>query len=371
MCCPRKVLVMQTKKQQLISLAVVIGLLSITTYFLFRDREISNLVQALANVNLSYIFMGSGAVAAFFAMEALAIKLLLGSLSYPTTFRRCYSYSLVDFYFSAITPGCCGGQPSQIFFMHRDKIPVGVSSLSLLVFNNTYHVAVLLIAGTSLLIAGGQVFASLGLFQYLLYYGAGAQLLLVALFSALIFSPRLVPKVLLGIVRGLAKIKIIRNLEKAEARVSAQISRYREGADYIRKNPFLLLKVLGVSILHLLLLYCLPYFVYRAFGGSELSIVQIIALQAILTISVESLPIPGGFGVMEGGFMVLYGSIFGAENVVAAVLLCRGLNYYLGLVSGGIVAACLSRTKKQQRQPRLVKPMQAASYRFRKYPSPS
>lgn len=79
---------------------------------------------------------------------------------------------------------------------------------------------------------------------------------------------------------------------------------------------------------------------------SGFTLCDLIAAQVALTLCVESLPIPGGMGVTESGFLLIYASIFGSKLVVPALLLTRGLNYYTGLLIGGIASAYSMRKRK-------------------------
>ena len=71
-------------------------------------------------------------------------------------------------------------------------------------------------------------------------------------------------------------------------------------------------------------------------------------MQASLTLSFESLPIPGGIGVAESSFLLLFGGVFGSTFVLPAMLLCRGLNYYLCLAVSGLVSLVVQSRKPLQ-----------------------
>ncbi|MDO4581456.1 MAG: lysylphosphatidylglycerol synthase transmembrane domain-containing protein [Bacillota bacterium] len=326
-------------RRHIVNLLFVTLLLALTAYFLLRDGQLQVVAGALTMVDARYMLIGVAVVALFYGCEAWGLRGLLRSFELPVTLRRCYAYALIDFYFSAITPGCCGGQPSQIFYMSRDHIPMGASALSLLMFNMLYHLAVLLIAGGAVALAGIQILTRIGSFGYLLAYGVAAQALLILLFCAMIFSPRWADKLPLLLIGWAARLRLVKDREAAVIEAQTQIALYRQGAAYMRAYPLLMLRTMAALLLHIAALYSLPYWVYMALGGGALSIVEIIAIQALLTLSVEALPLPGGVGVTEGGFLLVYSGVFGSELIVVALLLTRLLNYYLGLAAGGLTAA--------------------------------
>ncbi len=328
-----------SKKEHIICLLAIAVLLGITAIFLFKDQELGSIARALSSVKLPYILLGVLAIAVFFAFEARATQILSQPLIGKKRFFTFYRYSLIDFYFSSITPGCSGGQPSQLYYMHRDKIPLSASSLAVLTFNMTYHLAVLVVAGVAIAISSLDLFAQIGAFKYLLFFGVAAQVFLVVIYMLAIFHQRLANNLVNFAIKILVKLRIIKNRDQAIDKAAAQLAEYRRGALYMKENPLLLLRTAFLSLLHILALYSIPFWVFKAFGLSGYSFLELVAIQAALTLSVESLPIPGGIGVTESGFMLIYGSVFGQDLLVSALLLTRGLNYYLGLVAGGIVSA--------------------------------
>ena len=55
-------------------------------------------------------------------------------------------FPLWDSFFSCITPSASGGQPMQIYFMKKDKLPIPVTTLVLMIVTITYK-AVLVVIG--------------------------------------------------------------------------------------------------------------------------------------------------------------------------------------------------------------------------------
>ena len=65
--------------------------------------------------------------------EATNIRRTLKALNEKTKIISNIKYALIGFFFSGITPAASGGQPMQIYFMHKDKISVANSTLALLI----------------------------------------------------------------------------------------------------------------------------------------------------------------------------------------------------------------------------------------------
>lgn len=317
---------------------------------IFRHHEMPELFEALKSIKPQYLFLGIVGMGLFFLCQSFSTKTLINSLGYDATIRHCARYSLIDFYFSSITPGCVGGQPSEIYYMKKDGIKVGSSSLAMLIVNGIYHIAVLTVAGVSLLLGGMKIIQKLGVFRIFFYYGAAAQIFLSTCFCVLIFSKKVAPRLIHSAIDRLAKIRIIKDPQKMHEKAKRNIEEYHLGADYIKQDPMILFKLLLLGILQITLLYSTPFWVYKGMGLSGHSYFTIVAIQASLTMSIESLPIPGGMGIAEGGFISLYSMVFGHHRVVAAMLVTRGISYYFSFVFSAFITAFTRGSRVQRRR---------------------
>ena len=60
--------------------------------------------------------------------------------------------------------------------------------------------------------------------------------------------------------------------------------------------------------------------------------IQIIFTQAVLYGTVSGIPSPGAVGVTEGGFIEIFKTIFPEHLLRSAMILNRGINFYLLMV---------------------------------------
>ncbi len=91
------------------------------------------------------------------------------------------------------------------------------------------------------------------------------------------------------------------------------------------------------TIIQLTAFFGITYFVYRAFGQNDKAFIEVIALQSILYMSISLIPAPGSAGVAEGGFYMVFSSLFSGGAATGAVLIWRGITYYLNLIISGII----------------------------------
>lgn len=335
----------QNKKNQLISIVVMILLMAATCYVIFKDQSPSHLLGVLSSIKLRYIFAGVLLMIFYISCEGINIHISQRGMTGRSSFFKSLGYAFVGFYFSSITPSSTGGQPAQVFYMKRDGISISHSTLTLMVILITHQFVMLALAlGTFLLNIG---FKDAGFYdiRHLIGYGIIANTLLVIFIIMAMRSRGLVEKIALGILRFLAKIKIVKKYEKWEASLEHLLDEYEDGAKYIRQNPKMVFGITVITVFQIIAMYSVPFVVYKAFGLSQYSFLQILYLQSVLNLAVSSIPIPGSVGASEGSFLKLFYKMFSESLVIPAMLLTRLLSFYIILVISGVVSYWLY-TKK-------------------------
>lgn len=76
--------------------------------------------------------------------------------------------------------------------------------------------------------------------------------------------------------------------------------------------------------------------VYRAFGNSEIGFLQIIPVQALLLLIMTFIPTPGSGLGAEGGFYLLFNSIFKEGTINISILFWRIYTFYLPIIIGSL-----------------------------------
>ena len=323
-------------KKHALSLVFLILLIIGTFWFLLKDIGFTGLYNAIKKADPGYLVIGMGLVLVYFAGEGEVIRAVTGSLGHPITRRRGFVYACSDFYFSAITPSATGGQPVTIYYMNRDKIPVSVSSLSLLLHTVVYK-AILVLLGFWVLFAKRSWFSGGHLSVRLLFMlGIVINVVTIAVCLLAMFSRRAIRTMAIWGIRLAGKIKVIKKPEAVIHRLLHSLETYASGAEYIRTHIGLLLKVIVVTVVQRFAMFAVSFCVYRALGLEQYSLLDMIALQTLIAMAIDSLPLPGGVGASEGVFTMLYKTVYGVETLVPALVLTRGISYYFALVVSSI-----------------------------------
>ena len=151
------------------------------------------------------------------------------------------------------------------------------------------------------------------------------------------------------------RVAIEPKTKAGQEKMEKQMEEYRRGADCVRRNPALVPALLGLTFCQLTALFSVPLVVYHAFGLTGSGALDIIGTQALVTLAVASLPLPGAVGASEGGFVAAMKLFFGAGLVTPAVLVSRGISFYSFLLLSGCVTL-LVHLRTRNRQPVAVSP---------------
>ena len=92
-----------------------------------------------------------------------------------------------------------------------------------------------------------------------------------------------------------------------------------------------------VNLIALSFLYIIPMFVLFAMGDfSSLNVFNTIITSAYVMLIGSFVPIPGGTGGLEYGFVKFYGTFIGGSVLTSIMLIWRFITYYFGLIIGAI-----------------------------------
>lgn len=72
---------------------------------------------------------------------------------------------------------------------------------------------------------------------------------------------------------------------------------------------------------------------------TSINIVEALVASSYVMIMGAFVPTPGGTGGLEYGFINFYGYFITGNNLMATMIIWRGITYYIGMILGGIVVA--------------------------------
>lgn len=308
-------------------------LIIITFAVLLKGEDITQILNILGSVKIQYVLIGILCMAIYISCEAINIGRSLKTLNEKSTFIQNLKYALIGFFFSAITPAASGGQPMQIYYMHKDKISVSNSTLALLLNLTSMQIITIGFALVSLCFN----------YQYLngvliVFFIVGILLNLSALVLLLIaiISKRL-SRGMVHFAEKVLKFFRVKNIDAKKEKLEKELEQYHESAVYIKQNKKIMIKILLTTLVQFFAYYSVTFWTYKALGMNEANILEITSMQSVLFAIVSGIPSPGAVGVTEGAFTEIFRNIYPGAMMSSAILLNRGINFYFFVIFSGIV----------------------------------
>ena len=325
-------------------LAVVFAL---TVYGVFHGEDLSSMMDAIHRADKWWLVPGIALVAFFIWGESIIIWYMMRSSGICLKKRTCFLFSSVGFFFSCITPSASGGQPMQIYYMKKEKISIPVSTVILMIVTITYKL-VLVVIGVGIAIFGrGFLHKYLEGILPVFYLGLALNIFCVTFMTILVFHPLLAKAILVKGMKLLERLHLMKKKEGRLKKLEDSMDTYRNTAAYLKNNPFVIVKVIGITFIQRMALFAVTWFVYQAFGLHGTGFWEILFLQAVISVSVDMLPLPGGMGISETLFLNIFSPVFGGL-LLPGMVLSRGLGYYGELLISAVftVVAQLTIGKK-------------------------
>ena len=305
-------------------LAVVFAL---TIYGVFHGEDLSSMMDAIHRADKRWLIPGIALVAFFIWGESIIIWYMMRSSGIQLKKRTCFLFSSVGFFFSCITPSASGGQPMQIYYMKKEKISIPVSTVILMIVTITYKL-VLVVIGIGIAIFGrGFHHKYLEGILTVINLGLALNIFCVTFMTILVFHPLLAKAIMVKGMKLLERLHLVKKKDGRLKKLEDSMDTYRNTAAYLKNNPFVIVKVIGITFIQRMALFAVTWFVYQAFGLHGTGFWEILFLQAVISVSVDMLPLPGGMGISETLFLNIFSPVFGGL-LLPGMVLSRGLGYY-------------------------------------------
>ena len=305
-------------------LAVVFAL---TIYGVFHGEDLSSMMDAIHRADKRWLIPGIALVAFFIWGESIIIWYMMRSSGIQLKKRTCFLFSSVGFFFSCITPSASGGQPMQIYYMKKEKISIPVSTVILMIVTITYKL-VLVVIGIGIAIFGrGFLHKYLEGILPVFYLGLALNIFCVTFMTILVFHPLLAKAIMVKGMKLLERLHLVKKKDGRLKKLEDSMDTYRNTAAYLKNNPFVIVKVIGITFIQRMALFAVTWFVYQAFGLHGTGFWEILFLQGVISVSVDMLPLPGGMGISETLFLNIFSPVFGGL-LLPGMVLSRGLGYY-------------------------------------------
>lgn len=335
---------MENKKKWILNCILLLVITAFTLVVVLWEENPKQFLVLLDMANGWYWIGAAILIFPFVACESLILYLLLKNVNEKPKMGHCLIYSFIGFFFSSITPAAGGGQPAQVYYMHKDGLNPGVTTPILIVVTMGYKL-VLVIAGIVLFVLRP---ASLVKMEPagILWASAGwvANVVIVSFFAILILFPAFVEKLCRKLLQIFGKYLKKERTNRLQGKLDQAIEKYQTVSQCVKNNGFLMGIVIIISIVQRSILFSITWIVLQSFHIVRIpSLFEVILLQAMVSLGTDLIPLPGGSGANEALFLLLFADICGEALDAPVLLASRGISYYGQLVLCGLMVAIFAR----------------------------
>ncbi len=327
------------KGKKILSAVLFLGLAALTFYVVFKNQDIGELLQAIRQMHKGYLLLAAATAVFFVSAEGILIWYLLRAIGDRVRLLSCLKYSFTGFFYSGITPSATGGQPMQLYYMSKDGHKIADSSVVLMSVATAYKlVLVLMGVGISVFWWKGLSF-HLGEYLPIYFLGLFLNALLVVILLAIMLNGAGMEKVIRAAERFCVKLHLLKPSEKRGEMIHTTVGQYQKTVSFLKSHAKVLVFLVGFTFVQRCSVFVLTYFVYRGMGFTGTNAFTIMALQAVVYIAVDMLPLPGSQGITELMYAAVFGGVFVGGSLTVSMCISRGLNFYMLLIISALVAA--------------------------------
>ena len=177
----------------------------------------------------------------------------------------------------------------------------------------------------------------------------------------LAFFRKATTKLAHGLVRLLAKIHIVKNLDYALEYIDRELETYYKNFIFIKSKPMMIFKMFIVTVIQLLVYFSITFVIYIGFDiPHDTDFFTIISCQAFVLMISAFVPLPGAMGAAEGSYAAFFKGIFGDYYTGVSMFIWRFLTFYLPIIVGiGINLRMAKRGVDLNNAANVVKDMEA------------
>ncbi|MBR0507025.1 MAG: flippase-like domain-containing protein [Clostridia bacterium] len=346
----------KSKKQRIIQIVGVVAFVLVNAVVLFFtarndfSKQPVERPEPFGTQSILFLLCAIACPLVALAFETVKYLLMMRRLGERVSVRTAFETSALGKYYDNVTPFGTGGQPFQIWNLHKSGYPSGTATAMPLASFITSQVAFVLLALVMFFIndsvsgvVGIKIVAYVGLVMYMI---VPLMIILTAI------APHITAKIVGFFVRIGAKIKLIKDPAKTTKKIEDGLKRYSASLKHMAKSPMLLTLLLLLSVGYQLAIMSIPYFVVRVFGVKT-SFWQALTLCLYVYAAVTIVPTPGNAGAAEGSFYMLFNQLE-SNGLFWAMLIWRFLCYYSFIVIGMLIYGfrAIESAVKSRRKPK-------------------
>ena len=307
--------------------------------YMFNVDGSENIEIILKNADYRWVVAGLGCLLGYWIIEALSIHVPLKNLYPDQKFWDTFKVTMVGQLFNNLTPFASGGQFMEVYSLYKqgrrpsDTLSVLMMKFILMQTAMISFTVIVSITQIGTFIEMFKDYIVLGIF------GITLNILLVLFLFLAGFKKSIIVKIAKPFIKLGGKIhfgkhRLVKDPDKTIENFSVSVENFNKQFKAMNKQKKTVAQMLCLGVAQSFLYYSITYMIYRAFGNSGASFLQVITIQAFLMLLMTITPTPGAGLGAEGGFGVFFKRIFKNGTLSLSILFWRIYIFYLPIIVG-------------------------------------
>lgn len=307
-------------------------------YFSLKD-DYEIIIHEITHMNLLFLCIAICMVILYWFFKAVILKRVASTFNPQYSLKKAMRLILETNFFHAVTPFASGGQPYEIYSLNKEKIKV-TDATNVSIQNFIIYQIALVSLGIVSLFANYffHLFSNNEVLEKLVALGFFMNTLVIVILFLGTFGRKLNRKLIDGGIIVLHKMHLIKDKDAKLQKADQYLSEFHTGAKILLQDKKKFISLILIQLLSLICLYLVPLFLLYAIGSySSFTAFEAIVTSAYVMLIGSFVPIPGGTGGLEYGFIAFYGNFITGGSLKAIMLVWRFITYYFGMVLGAII----------------------------------
>lgn len=324
------------KSKNILNFIIIVIITGVVLYFSLKDNFVQ-IIDTILDMNFICVILAIICYMLYLFFKSVVNTMITKNFNKDYNLIKSFRMGVETNFFHAITPFSSGGQPYEIYRLSKDGINV-LNAANISIQNFIIYQLSLVLLGVFAIVynyafdlfPNNKVLGSLVTIGFVINLLVAIILLIIILFKKM---NKFLAKLFINI---LSFFHLVKDKDLKLKQVINHLNEFNEGGKLLLKDKVKFLKMFLIEFAALVLLYSVPFFIILG-SGMNINIIKVIVSSAYVMLIGSFVPIPGGTGGLEYGFIAFFGNFIVGSKLNAIMLVWRFITYYFGMIVGLIV----------------------------------
>lgn len=323
-------------KKKIISFLLILIATSLVLYYALKD-DYSTIINTIFSINKYWFLFSFVLLFGYYFFRSYSMYKIIIEFNEDFKFKNALRLVLETNFFHAITPFATGGQPYEIYALNKKNIKVP-DAISISIGNFIVYQISLVTLGLIAIICNHFLkIINAGLLKELITLGFVINFSVIVVLLAITISKKTDKTIVDFFINILGKIKVLKKPEEKKEHFHNYLKEFNMASKLLFKDKIKFLFLILCQFMSLICLYLIPLVLFLGIGVNNINAYESIIVMSYVMLIGSFVPIPGGTGGLEYGFVAFFTKFIKGSKLNAIMLVWRFITYYFSMILGAIV----------------------------------